>query len=748
MKRTLNLSTWLASAALLLGVACEKSPEPEPQPAPQPETKLELTFSAGEVTSTTITFTITPNRDDATYYAQLLPVAELAEERDVAVAAALMTMEEGYTGAQTFTVEELTAESEYKVLYFGYNAEAKAYTTDYMLSDVIKTADFEISESLEAAYVDGSATWRDAWIDIRPSDSSMEYIIDFMERDEWEELYGENPEAIVAERIRLWELDVEYGIEIYPNLDTWQKYMQLYQLSGTQTIYVSQYYNLRWDTDYVMYAFGMNDEGFQTTDVVVVDFSTAKPEPSSNELAVTIGEVTESSVAFTITATNDDPYFVTIQDKRYLERFGEGKEESWEDMIWDLTFGKTDDQISAFIFNGTQELTNASINKSVDTLHEYQVVVWGFYDGPTTEVILSDVFKPEAENVELRVWLEIEDVTHDSVICNVDVNIDDATYYAACITEEQFGDDYGATYFYEAMANISADALYTGSQAITFDGLSPESNYYVVAFGYNAELAEATTFLEYEPVRTMPVPSDNLFTISVSEITWRDATISVSTELNEGYIFGILTAEEFAATSAEAILDKRRALWEDYASSYNSPWTNFMGYDMKYGNKTLYASLDIMRLRWATDYVFYCIALDAEGNAVSQMATKEFSTATPTPSDCTFEITIDYMDNSSVNFTVTPSNPDTQYYVTVQRTTILSEYGPDKNKSYDDLIAYLLPEYDTQIEPRLFTGEQSISNSRVNNTVNSFYEYQVVVWGFDNGPTTSVFMSEAFKPAN
>lgn len=746
MNKFLKLSAWMLSAAMLFATACNETEEPKPQP--QPEKNLELTLSVGEVTSSTITYTITPNIEDATYFAQLYAAEELAEERDIAMKAALMTMEQAYTGKQTLTAEELNAESQYKVLYFGYDADEKRYTTDYLVSDAITTADFEISESLEVAYVESSATWRDAWVDIKPSNNELEYVFDFMEKAKWEELYAENPEAIVAERIRLWELDVESGIEFYPDLDTWQKYMQLYQQSGTQTISVSEYYNLRWGKEYIVYAFGMNDEGYQTTNVVTAEFSTTTPEASSNALSIALGEVTETSVAFTVNASNDDPYFVSIQDKRYVERFGEGKEESWEDMIWDLTYSKTDDQIASYIFNGTQELTNASINKNIDTFHEYQILVWGFNDGPTTEVYVSEAFQPQAAVREVKLWLEVLDVTHESVTCNVEVNYDDATYYAACITKEQLGDDYGATYFYEVMANVTADMLYTGSQDITFDGLNPESDYYVVAFGYDAELAEATTFLEYEPVRTMPVPSDGLFTISVSDITWRDAIISVATELEDGYIFGIYTAEEFAATTPEEILAKRRAVWEDYAASYDSPWTNFMGYDMKYGNKSIYVKDEIQKLRWATDYVFYCIALDAEGNAVSQMATKEFSTVTPTASDCTFNISIDYTDNSSVKFTVTPSNANTQYYVTVQKQSVVSQYGPDQTKSYDDLIAYLIPDYDSQIDPRLFTGEKSISNSQLSNSVNSFYEYVVVVFGYDNGPTTTVFMSEAFKPGS
>ena len=129
-------------------------------------------------------------------------------------------------------------------------------------------------------------------------------------------------------------------------------------------------------------------------DVVTTEFSTTKPVASENSFEIEINAVISTGVKFTITPTHNDPYFVTIQDKRYVERFGEGKEESLEDMIWDLTFNKTDQQISNYIFSATQELTNDSIAKIVDTLHEYHIVVFGFKDGPTTEVYISEVFQP------------------------------------------------------------------------------------------------------------------------------------------------------------------------------------------------------------------------------------------------------------------------------------------------------------------------------------------------------------------
>ena len=752
MNKILKLSSWMFVATMLLTTACNKTEEPAPQPKPEPETKLELTFSAGEVTSTTITYTITPNLEDATYYAQLYAAEELQEERDIAMKAALMTMEEAYVGTKTIIAEELTAESEYKVLYFGYDATEKRYTTDYLVSDVIKTTDFEISDTITLALVEGSETWRNAYVKVQISDESLEYIFDIMEKSKWEELYAEDPESIVSARIAGWEQDVNDGLESNPTMDTWQKYMAIYQHSNNQTVNASEYYNMYWSTEYVMYAFGMNDEGFQTTEVAVVEFSTATPEKSNNKFSVEIGELTASSVAFNVTTTNNDPYFLTIQDKRYVERFfGENAKETWEDMIWDLTFVKTDEQIQDYIFTGSQSLTNADINKNVDTLHEYQVVIWGFNDGPTTEVYVSDVFKPMEEEVELNLYLTIDEVTSNTITITVNANTDKVPYYIGGITPEEFGDDYGLTYISALYGTLTENDLFYGTQTLTCVELTPETEYYFIAFGYDLETGEPLTDLVYKSERTMPVASlGDVFTIAVNDIEWRNAQVSVATEYTGTYIYGLFTAAEYAEyADAEAIFEKRKAGWESSAEWYdNTTWQDMMVYDLVSGNTTFNVSEEIETLTWGESYVFYCMGVTADGEIATDMAVAEFSTLAPEASDCTFEITIDAMTKSSVNFTVTPSNPDEQYYVTVQRVSVLNGYGPDTTKTYDDLIRYLTPDSDYTLESRLFTGEQTLTNSNVGATVSGFYEYRVVVWGFNNGPTTTVFMSDAFKPAD
>ena len=392
MKYLMSILGWAMSASMLFMVACGGEDKPVND---APATELELNLIVGEVTPSTIDFTITPNLDGATYYAKVCLAEELSSERDIAKEAALLVIDQmPSVGVKSFQAADLKANKGYQILYFGYNADEKRYTTHYFVSEVVKTSVAEITGALELEVPKNSITWRDASVAIRPSSNDLEYVFGFMPKAEWEQKYASNPNTVIQDRIAGWEYDVECGIDYLPELDTWQKYMYLCQMSGARTISVAEYYNLRWAEEYVVYAFGMDDDGNTTANVVASEFATTTPVASTNQFSIEIGELTASSVVFTITPTNDDQYYVSIQDKRYLERFGEGKAESWEDMIFDLTFGKTDSQLANYLFSGSQSFTNASIGKNIDTFHEYQIVVWGFNNGPTTEVYLSDVFKP------------------------------------------------------------------------------------------------------------------------------------------------------------------------------------------------------------------------------------------------------------------------------------------------------------------------------------------------------------------
>ena len=224
------------------------------------------------------------------------------------------------------------------------------------------------------------------------------------------------------------------------------------------------------------------------------------------------------------------------------------------------------------------------------------------------------------------------------------------------------------------------------------------------------------------------------------------------TDANTTYVMGGMTKEVYAeyAENPASIFEKDKAAWEKSAEWYDgSTWVDIMKNEMVSGAQELDAT-DVYgaeRLAWGTDYVLYFYGVNEEGTMTTAVQVVEFTTLSPVASDTTFEITIDAMTRSSVNFTVTPSSADTQYYVTIQQNGVVEKYNAEDG--YAGLASELIMAVgDAVLESRLFTGTQSLKHSDVGASVNGFKNYYIVVFGFENGVTTPVYVSEKFKPAD
>ena len=585
--------------------------------------------------------------------------------------------------------------------------------------------------------------WNNADVTVTPSED-VEYILGVMTKEDFAP-YAEDIESLVAARVEEWkETAQEYQDMGYD--DPWQYYLKNEQRSGERTYSVKydSLYNMSWDTEYVVYCFGMDDEGEQTAYVVVEEFRTEAPVPTSNTFTITIGETTKTSVEFTVEPTTDDPYYVTIESVDVLAPYGPDKEQSYEDMVRYLT-PEYDMTIEKRTFTGKQTLYNSDLGKSVSSFKTYRVVVWGFENGPTTDVYMSEEFNPTDPVIDFEPAIYVDEYNYRKVIYSVVPN-SSATYYHALHTAAEVGEDGGAALAASLIeGNINAN-LISGSVQKEVE-VQPESNYYVVVFGYNPDTKSMTSEVFLSELITTPAEPQAApaLDVEVTNLAWNGADIYVIPNSDFRYYYECRTKAKFNERygSAEAFYEKVYNGWVSDAASYGNDVATVASWYTNEGSGVA----DIGRLTWNTEYVFAIFGVGADGTRNTDVILKEFKTLTPAQSSNEFTITINSTTSSSVEFTVTPTNND-QYYVTVEKVGTVSSYGPDKEKSYDELIAYLLPEYDSQLTPRLFTGEQTITNSQLNKSVNSFYEYVVVVWGYNNGPTTTVFMSEAFKPGN
>lgn len=723
MKKIFGL---LAICALTL-VGCNDTPEPEPiVKAPVVTLDKESVEASAEGGEFTVNYTI-----ENTVEGVALSVTKDVEWISDVVAS---------DGVITFTVAandvEEQREAVLNVEYTG--AEARAIAVAQAAKAVAPTPELA-TITLEVENV----IWNNADVTVTPSED-VEYILGVMTKEDFAP-YAEDIESLVAARVEEWkETAQEYQDMGYD--DPWQYYLKNEQRSGERTYSVKydSLYNISWDTEYVVYCFGMDDEGVQTASVAVKEFRTTAPVPSNNTFTITIDAMTKSSVEFTVEPTTDEPYYVTIETVDVLAPYGPDKEQSYEDMVRYLT-PEYDMTIEQRTFAGKQTITNSDLGKSVNGFKTYRVVVWGFENGPTTDVFMSEEFKPADPEVDFEPTIYVDEYNYRKVIYSVVPN-SNATYYHALHTAAEVGEDGGAQLAASLIeGNINAN-LISGSVQKEVE-VQPESNYYVVVFGYNPDTKSMTSEVFLSELITTPAEPQAApaLDVEVTNLAWNGADIYVIPNSDFRYYYECRTKAKFNERygSAEAFYQKVYDGWVSDAASY--------GYDVAtvaswYTNEGRGVA-DIGKLTWNTEYVFAIFGVGADGTRNTDVILKEFKTLTPAQSSNEFTITINSTTSSSVEFTVTPTNND-QYYVTVEKVSTVSSYGPDKEKSYDELIAYLLPEYDSQLTPRLFTGEQTITNSQLNKSVNSFYEYVVVVWGYNNGPTTTVFMSEAFKPGN
>lgn len=722
MKKIFGL---LAICALTL-VGCNDTPEPEPiVKTPVVTLDKESVEASAEGGEFTVNYTIENPVEGIT-----LEVTEGVEWiSDVAVA----------DDAISFVVAANDLEEAREAtLYIEYaGAEARTIAVAQAAKDKepeMPTIALEVSD----------ITWNNAAISVTPSED-VEYILGVMTKEAFAP-YVEDPETLVAARIAEWQETAEQYIDMGYD-DPWQYYMGYEQRSGERTYDVKydDIYNMDWDTEYVAYCFGMNDEGVQTASVAVKEFRTTAPVPSNNTFTITIDAMTKSSVEFTVEPTTDEPYYVTIETIDVLAPYGPDKENSYEDLIKYLT-PDYESTIEQRTFAGKQTITNSDLGKSVNGFKIYRVVVWGFENGPTTTVFMSEEFKPADPEVDFEPTIYVDEYNYRKVIYSVIPNSNSITYYHALHTAAEVGEDGGAQLAASLIeGNINAN-LISGVVQKEVEVVA-ESNYYVVVFGYNHDTQTMTSEVFLSELITTPAePGEELtLDVEVTNLAWNGADIYVRPSSDFKYYYECRTRAKFDERygSAESFYQKVHDGWASDAASY--------GYDVAtvaswYTNEGSGVA-DIGQLRWSTDYVFAIFGIDAEGNLATEVIIKEFTTLTPAQSSNEFTITINSFTKSSVNFTVTPTTND-QYYVTVEKVGTVSGYGPDQDKSYDDLIDYLLPEYENQLSQRLFSGEQTINNSDLGKSVNGFSDYVIVVWGFNNGPTTTVFMSEAFRPAD
>lgn len=213
---------------------------------------------------------------------------------------------------------------------------------------------------------------------VTPSDKNATYVYGFRSRADYDQAVSDAG-TIMDFDVAWWEFMASY------TGGTWVDAMQQSLSTGDQVVdQAVEYPFMRWDTEYVFYVYGRDSEGNVTSELYTESLFTNSPAKSENTFTVDIKEIFTNGVNATITTTNDDVYFVTLQKKSYVQWFQDNN--AMEDMQFNLLRDFAG-QVGRCFRSGDSEITLDHFNYCSSN-SDYYIIIYGYDNGPSTEVTL------------------------------------------------------------------------------------------------------------------------------------------------------------------------------------------------------------------------------------------------------------------------------------------------------------------------------------------------------------------------
>ena len=309
-------------AAVVL-VGCNDVNETPTPPTPNEKSIITI----GELNYNSVEVTITPKKEEASYFAFLYPdTEEFMGRQDVEIYVDILYSdyyEDLITsGTQTLTFEGLIGHSHYKVIYFEVDAAHKK-VGDVIFSERITTPDAPEVFDIQITDITGLS----ATINITPDDQTSTYYFYVYPVADYEEHQNGSDYELMQYDYSFWQYmaaisEAEVSEVIANDLVTGNQ-----SVSTDALLYLTE-----WDTEYLVWAYGINANGEVTTTMTRRTFKTPSPATSSLTFEVenikaewyeqttsegTIrGYMAEADI---IPSNKNERYFATITNKDWYD---------------------------------------------------------------------------------------------------------------------------------------------------------------------------------------------------------------------------------------------------------------------------------------------------------------------------------------------------------------------------------------------------------------------------------------------
>lgn len=267
------------------------------------------------------------------------------------------------------TIKGLMAETDYII----YTLSRDIYN---VAGNVVKTEVRSSNSAEDFVITIDELTSGHANLSIVPKDKDMTYVYTLLPKKKYEEAVDYNGDIFMYD-VAWWEFLAEnYGE------DDWRTMMKQAQVKG-DVAYDSQveYGFMDWDTDHILYCYGINEKGDVTTQLYTKEFKTPKPTPSDNVITATITDIRNNGCDVNITTTNGDYYVVTAQKQEFIDYWEQegGETEMLKTLYNDLEIN------TEYCFAKHSGDGNYTVKaQKPDT--DYVLIIFGTNEGPSTKV--------------------------------------------------------------------------------------------------------------------------------------------------------------------------------------------------------------------------------------------------------------------------------------------------------------------------------------------------------------------------
>ena len=490
---------------------------------------------------------------------------------------------------------------------------------------------------------------------ITPADEEMTYIA-MMTTKEYFDTF-EDDEAYIMDDLT-WLEDAAYNAGVGLN-EYLEGVLKKGVISDTQDM-------LDPETEYVVYAFGLSNNGIVTTSLYKQTFTTLSTELTELNFEIQVTDVGYDTATITVTPDNDKAfYFVNVFSLEDYQNYG-GDESAFVAHINKLRnyyygLGATADQMVANLgYVGAKSLSVEDLKAGT----KYMAYAIGIDERFVANSLATVVeFETKAaETSDLTFEVDITKIDYDHIEGSVTPSNNDDTY----ICSVQYASSLEWSESEEALVESIVDditawedienALKRGPMSLnSISGLQPNTDYIVVCFGYDGAPTTAPHITHFTTTDAMGNPDDLVVTFEVSNITHNSVNVTTIPSVG-AYYFTYYVEENYFDLLIDDYysVDARVAYLANSEIDYGAEWFECSRAEYLY---ELGASLGkeknfYNQLEPSTDYVAYAIAVDMEtGELASEkgFVSEPFRTLDKVVSDAAVTIEFgNYYDGSAL----------------------------------------------------------------------------------------------------